>query len=446
LKSLLWYTGVEVIGRMKKSRKTNWLLIALAAGMVILILAGLALLGAYLHLSRQTSVQVKWVGPVDSVQAGDVAPDLAVLTLAGEPDDRVIRAALDAGEVETAYATLAYSVLLPDTVRSGNWLLMASRYAERDPARTAICYAVVLDYAGLGPDLSDLARAELALQAGRGFAGQKQPEIARLALAEAAEIGRQSVTLLPAQRYDALVKVAAAYQSLGDSQAAKTLRAGLDAASAGPGVRLDPPPAYLPELRGQVVLPEAVAAAIIAREQAAAVMAGRWLAVPGEQDALAAAVGQALLAEDAARNVFYAAAGDLTDEDQLALLHDRIAWLTVKYRAARGDYGVALVSEWPVEEARAELARAYTDLINGYGRQLDILDPADASIARVELLRQGVLWARLGLFPDHAEELLSGQLLEAADALHARQGGVGLTVAVQEAAGRRFYVLSGAAR
>ena len=56
-----------------------------------------------------------WVDPQAAIQAGAIAPDIAVLTLAGEPDDRIIRAALDAGERETAYATLAYSVLLPDT-------------------------------------------------------------------------------------------------------------------------------------------------------------------------------------------------------------------------------------------------------------------------------------------------------------------------------------------
>ena len=38
-----------------------------------------------------------------------IAPDVAVLTLAGEPDDRIIRAALDSGERETAYATLVFA-------------------------------------------------------------------------------------------------------------------------------------------------------------------------------------------------------------------------------------------------------------------------------------------------------------------------------------------------
>jgi hypothetical protein len=152
-----------------------------------------------------------------------------------------------------------------------------------------------------------------------------------------------------------------------------------------------------------------------------------------------------LQAEDAARAELYAGADDLADHDRLALLHDQVAWLTIKYRAARGAYGTSLVSAWEAqtEEIRAALIAAYTDLINGYGRQLDTLSAGDAMVGRVELLRQGLLWSRLGLFPDHAEAALSEQLKDASRQLWARQGGVGLAIVVQEAQGQRFYLLSG---
>lgn len=430
---------------MKQTPKRNWLLIALAAGMVILIVAGLALLGTYFYLSRQTAAGIQWLNPVEAVRTDAIAPDLAVLTLAGEPDERVIQAALDAGELETAYATLAYSTLLPDTLRSGHWLLLAPRYVERDPLRAAVCYAAALDHAALAPTLSDNARADLALQAGRGFVALKQPEVARLALAEAESIAQHSPILLPSQRRETLAQVAATYQALGDTQAAAALRARLDTASAGPGVKIEPVPQLLPQLHGSVTLPETVTAAIIAREDAAANLAARWLAAaPDARAALTITLGQALRAEDIARAGFYSGATDLPQEDQLALLHDRVAWLTVKLRVAAGAYGADLAPEWrgEQEQLRSELTAAYTDLVNGYGQQLDSLDVADASIARVELLRQAMLWVRLGLFPGNVEELLSGQLGEAASALWSRQGGVGLTVVSQQAAGRRFYLLA----
>ena len=387
-------------GIMTKLRSSKWPLFALAAGVVVLALAGLALLGAYFFLSRQPDAQSGWVDPVAAAQNEAVAPDLAVLTLAGEPDERIIRAALDAGEVETAYVTLANSVLLPDNLRSGSWLLLASHYQQRDPARAAVGYQAALDLAALGPALSDTARADLSLQAARGYAALGKPQIARLALAQAENIARYSLVLLPAQRRTLLGQVIDAYQALGDVSAAAAIRARLDAYAAGPGITVNAGGQLLPTLRGGVVLPQPVAAALTARQQAAANLAARWLSAPSStRETLAQALGQALKDEEVARDAFYAGADQLALPDRLALLHDKLAWLGVKYRAALGGYGVSLVPEWEsqADDVHTALASTYTELINGYGQQLDTLDSVEAALARVELLRQGVLWTRSGL-------------------------------------------------
>ncbi len=176
-------------------------------------------------------------------------------------------------------------------------------------------------------------------------------------------------------------------------------------------------------------------------------MAGRWLvASPTERAARAEALGQTLLAEDAARSAFYDASTELAEADRLALLHDRIAWLTLKYRIATGGFGTALVPDWkPQADAlRQDLVAAWTDLINGYGQQLDALSPADADQARAEILRMGLLAVRLGLFPDPAaEQILYDQLREASRALWIRQGNIGLVMARQEVEQGRFYLLIG---
>ena len=432
---------------MNKLRSSNWLLVALAGGMVVLVLAGIALLVAYFLLSRQPAPSGGWTNPIAAVQEEAVAPDLAVLPLAGEPDDRVVRAALDAEETETAYATLANSMLLPDSLRSGGWLLLARQFQEQDPARAAIAYQAALDLASLGPSVGDMGRADLSLQAARGFAALEKAKIARLALAQAENVARLSVTLLPAQRRTLLGQVADAYQALGDPKTARSIRERIDADAAGPGVALSAGSQVLPTLRGGVVLPEAVVAAMAARQNAAADMAARWLSVSGGgRDALVSTLGQALLTEDAARGEFYQTADQLSLADRLALLHDKLAWLVVKYRVAQRGYGVSLVPEWEaqVEEIATALSGAYTELINGYGQQLDTLDATEAGQARVELLRQGVLWTRLGLFPDvNAEDALSAQLVEASRQLWTRQGNAGLTVIAQDVDGQRFYLLSG---
>jgi len=433
---------------MRRSRKPNWIMIALAVGVVVLVLAGLGLLGAYVYLSRRSDAVVSWVDPLTAVKPDALAAEIAVLPLAGESDERVIKAALDAGELETAYATLVYSVLLPDAVRSGQWALLAARYQQRDPGRAIVCYLAELDQASLSPGLSDVARADLSVQAARGLTALERSQTARLALAQAESIARYSLTLLPAQRRAALTQVATAYQALGDRQTADAVRGNLDGASAGPGVKLEPAAPLLPTLRGNVTLPPAVAAAMAARQQAAARMASRWRSSAASgRAALTEALSQALEAEDAARATFYAQAGGLPLPDRLAALHDWAAWLSIKYRVARGAYGTALAPAWQAqtEEIRVELAGVYTDLINGYGEQLDTLATGDALLARVDLLRQGLLWTRLGLFPDgQAEMILSDQLVEASRQLWTRQGGVGLTVVVQAREGQRLYLLSGA--
>jgi hypothetical protein len=353
---------------------------------------------------------------------------------------------LDAGEIETAYAGLVYSPLLSDAVRSGHWLLLAAHYREHDLARAAVCYRAVLDQVALSPTLSDIARGDISLQAARGYAALAKPQVARLALTQAENIARYSLTLLPAQRRGLLEQVAAGYQLLGDTRTAAAIRNNLEGASVGPGIQLEPSPQVLPGLLGSVVLPTPVTSAILARQQAAANLAARWLSsAPSGRSDLAKALGEALEAEDAARTDFYAGASELSTPERLALLHDQVTWLTIKYRTARGAYGVSLVPAWDAQtaEIREALIAAYTDLINGYGQQLDTLSPGDAMSGRVELLRQGLLWSRLGLFPDHAEATLSNQLKEASLQFWTRQGSSGLTIVVQEVKGTRFYLLSG---
>lgn len=432
---------------MKRLRSSASSQVGLIIAVVFLAIVGLVLLGAYFYLSRQATADVGWVDPQASIERSAIAPDLAVLTLAGEPDDRIVRAALDMGERETAYATLAYSVLLPDTVRSGQWLVLANAYQPNNPVRADGAYQAAMDLTALGPTLGDSARADISLQVARGYTALDQSWLAPVAVAQAESIARYSLALLPGQRRDILNQVAAAYERLGQAEAAKRIRDNLAEYSRGPGVVTEPTPPQLPALRGAVRLPPDVTAALSARQQAAADLAAAWLsATPSDRDALASRLGGALVQEDAARTAFYGTAEELSLPDRLALLHDRVAWLTVKLRVARGAYGLSLVPEWEqqAEAIGAELQSAYTETINGYGQQLDILDADERLSAREELLRQGVLWVRLGLFPNqNVEAALSQQLADASRELRTRHGGVGLNITSQQEQGRVLYLLSG---
>ena len=124
-------------------------------------------------------------------------------------------------------------------------------------------------------------------------------------MAQAENIARYSVNLLPAQRRTLLGQVIDAYQALGDQTSARGIREHLDAYAAGPGIAVNDGPQLLPTLRGGVVLPKAVVAAMAARQNAAADMAARWLSLLGDgRDELANTLGQTLLAKDIVRANF----------------------------------------------------------------------------------------------------------------------------------------------
>jgi hypothetical protein len=369
--------------------------------------------------------------------------------LAGELDERVFRASLDADEKETAFATLAYSLLVPDNIRGGHWLLLTPYCHQGDDQRATVCDQAALDLAALSPNLSDAARADLSLQAARGFTDLGKRKSARLALAQVEAIARYSLSLLPAQRREVLSNLVDAYRVAGEDQSASSMQKLLGEIGSDPGMAPEAAGPSLEQLRGSVTLSDSVVEALAARQQAAAQLAGRWFQAGGsEKDELARRLGDALIREDAARSELYGTVSNLSPEDQLALLHDQIAWLTIKYRVARGDYGLSLVPAWEQDVAGVgtALTEAYTRLINGYGSQIDTLVPADATRVRVELLRQGLLWSRLGLLPAGVEDVLSEKLSDASRQLWTRQGNAGLTVAEQDVDGSRFYLLSGSAR
>ena len=73
---------------MNRLRSSNWLLIGLAAGMILLALAGVALL-AVSSRWRSNRLRAK-VGLTLADLEFEAVAQLAVLTLAGEVDERII--------------------------------------------------------------------------------------------------------------------------------------------------------------------------------------------------------------------------------------------------------------------------------------------------------------------------------------------------------------------
>jgi hypothetical protein len=116
---------------------------------------------------------------------------------------------------------------------------------------------------------------------------------------------------------------------------------------------------------------------------------------------LIADLSDALLAEDDTRQAYYDRQIAQTKDVavQIALWRDKIAWLALKYRVARGAFGVSLVSDW--EKDRAAIAdaegAAWDELFRLSEAQAAGLPKApDSAPAQEDILRQELIAARWG--------------------------------------------------
>ena len=119
----------------------KWLFFILASGFLIFVLAGLVAFGAYFFTSGREVSLAAWSDPIDHVKTENVKPALALLPLAGVPSSEAFSRALGAGELESAYAILVFSLDLSERERVGSFLVLARRYAEAENATKAkLCY------------------------------------------------------------------------------------------------------------------------------------------------------------------------------------------------------------------------------------------------------------------------------------------------------------------
>lgn len=183
-----------------------------------------------------------------------------------------------------------------------------------------------------------------------------------------------------------------------------------------------------------------------ARHQRTVALIEQWIALEeGDVAPEVADLAEFLRREDAARMAYFDQA--TVTEPQLAVqaaaAWERAAWLTLKYRIARGGFGLSLVPEWEENAPliRTELAKAYEALFQLYGDQATALPSAtDVDQAWVELLRQEILLGQLELYPDYPEDQLVKRLQEAQERLRAtRRRGFWVSSYVED--GKRFFTL-----
>jgi len=405
-------------------------MIAVAAGVVLLVTLGLVSLGVYAVLSKRRAadtvmLQVDWQDPVSQIDRARVAPATALLTLAGNADLTAINNALRQGDLDSAYSLITLSSRLSDEERIGSLLLLGKRYAAADNlTKSRLADRQISQIAVLSPMLSDFSRADALLQSGEELSKIKQTREAVAVLNQARNIALRSVYLKPAHRKHILDRLIADYSALDIGRSAwEELEAALQSGGKG---QLAPPESGEPvlgDLLQKETLPDDILSSSEERERKATVLA-EYIRDRGGRvsNALVNDLRSALLVEDAKRQGAYEAgllqAAQLADK--INLLKARVHWLTLKYGVALKSQGISVVPAWEEQlgTIQSELAKARQDLYGLYGDQIVALpDASKIDRAWVEFFRHQLEMGRLGLYPNYPEEQLIAKLHDATQIL-----------------------------
>ncbi|HUW15325.1 MAG TPA: hypothetical protein VM537_36780 [Anaerolineae bacterium] len=429
-------------------RGRSGLLTVLLIAVAVLAVVGLVLVGVYLFLRAQPQLaNGEPQGVWDSIGDRDLNPPLALRPLAGEASADSLQAALTVGDLDAARATLVHSPSFSDAERLGYLLLLTQRYAETgDQGRAASCLGQAQALIVLSPLLSDLGRADAALQASMLWHFLERDEDALVSIEQAQVVIEGSGRLRPAQRQDLWQRLAAGYGDLGLEEEAMAVSKAADRRAEPPAqVTLAP---IFPGFLGSPPVSLEVEQAQAARQQRAVVLIEQWIALDGEDlGPEVSDLAEFLRREDAARSTYLAEGmtGVAELSAQAAAAREQVVWLTLKYRTALGGFGLSIVPEWEEDAPliRSELTKAYESLFRLYGDQATALpNAADVDRAWVELLRQEILAGTLELYPDYPHDTLVERLLEAQERLQA-SGSTGFWVTMDTGTGGHSFALQG---
>ena len=410
----------------------RWLIPALIAGLLLFFVVAFLILGLSAIVFKRravepTSLQAGWVDPVYQIDVEQVSPATALLKLGGKDDITAINSALRGGDVESAYSLVVLSPQLSDEERIGSLLLVGKRYAADGNVNEARkVYRQINLIAVLSPTLSDFARADALLQSSEELIDLELVNEALVTLNQARSIALHSVYLKPAHRKLILDRLISAYSALGVGREAwEELEVALDSGWFDDAPSVEAVRPVLGGLASGEQVDLEVQTVQTKRERQATLLAEYIRDRGGKiSQTLVEDLATALLVEDARRQGIYQAgilqASHLADK--IALMENRVDWLTLKYSVALQAQGLSLVPAWEQQlgSIQSELAKARQELYALYGGRIVTLpDISQVDRAWLELFRLQLEMGRLGLYPNYPEEQLIAKLKEATENLMA---------------------------
>ncbi|MBI3740758.1 MAG: hypothetical protein HY257_03240 [Chloroflexi bacterium] len=355
-----------------------------------------------------------WTAPQDLLDPRALAPATVLIALTGVDSAQALNASLDRGHWENAFAILAYDPTLSDAARVGALLQLGERFSkQRQATKAAWAYVAATRWATLSPALSDSARIDTDLQSANGLRAINARDAARIAVDQAYLIAQYSPGLRADLRAQRLAQIADAYDALGSNalatQAREKSNAAFDSPALSPRTFFSPRIGLLP---GSTELESAIKARLVAAQALTAELengaTGEW------SPDLVAALADALQNEDATRKKYFDAEIGQTQEltVQYALWREKLYWLALKLRVARGAFGAPLVSEWTrdVKVIGEEWSDAWAQLFILSER--DARGATDANRAREDVLRMELLAVRWGWLTRAAENDVRAALAE----------------------------------
>ncbi len=419
----------------------------------LLLTGGAALLGvAFVFHPADVPDAFEWKPPLEQVDNSALAPATVMLPLTGIDSADALGVALDNAHIENAYALIAYETNLQDPARIGGLLQLASRYTTAKQTRkAAACYQAAALLATLSPAISDPAREDTYLQASAGLRALGATDAARMVIDQAFIVAQSSPALRRESRARRLNQVAEAYTTLGASSLAAQAHQKADAALTEPTETATAPVRVPFSPTAGKLPPSAELDRIVQRRLVAAQQLADDLKDNPPKSAAAwpkdsvSQLSDTLVEEDGARQAYYDQQIAIAKDPavQLALWRDRDGWLGLKYRAARGAFGIDLVPEWSknVKTIAADWSDGWSEVDRLQEAQATALPKAaDANKAGEDVVRRALIAARWGWLSGVNEKDLRDALAEATQKLRDAQT-TDLRVDFLTRSGKTIYLL-----
>ena len=394
--------------------------LVLLGGAILLFCIGVAALGARFFFPQSSSVDLNhWQTPLAQVDNKRLIAANSLEILAGTDESQAIDDALQQGDWESAFAGVAYTPDLSDASRAGTLLLLGSRYAAiKQTAKAAWCYEYAVTLAQVSPVPSDLVRAQTLLEAAQGLHALQLDAAARTSVDQAYLIAEYSTTLPQDAQARILDQISQLYRTLNVANLATEARQKSDEAS---NLKNQVPAsdAHVPYQLQLGTLPASkdVQDAMTARTAAAKDLIDSLNLHPPKtaqdlpQD-LISALGDKLTAEDGVRQSFYDAQSQPSADPsvQAAVLQDKIGWLALKLRVARGAFGLDLVPEWDPDASKiaSDLSDSLDELFKLTEQQAAAATQAATADSQLQdTLRAELVAGRWGLYAYDENDLRS---------------------------------------